>query len=44
MEIVISKPKKPDKKLDVRIGNKKRFHLDRKAHPILQNIKNKERK
>ena len=39
MEPVISKSKKPDKKLDARIGNKKRFHLDRKGHHITQNIK-----
>ena len=39
MEIVISKSKKPDKKLDARIDNKTRFHLDRKGHRILQNIK-----
>ena len=31
MEILISKPKKPDKKLDARTDNKKQFPLDRKG-------------
>ena len=39
MEIVIPKPKKPDKQFDARIVNKQRFHLDRKGLRILQNIK-----
>ena len=39
MEIAISKSKKPDKKLDARIDNKKLFNLEKKGHRILQNIK-----
>ena len=39
MKVVISKSKKPDKKFDARIDNKKRFHLDRQVLHILQNIK-----
>ena len=31
MEIVISKPKKPDEELDARIDNKRRFHLKKKG-------------
>ena len=44
MEIVISQSKKPDKKLDVRIDNKQRFHLEKKGLHILQNIKIKNEK
>ena len=44
MEIVISTPKKPDNKLDARIDNKKRCHLDRKGHWTLQHIKIKSEK
>ena len=44
MEIVISKSKKPDKKLDARIGNKKLFHLEKKGQWITQNIKTKNEK
>ena len=39
MEIVVSKSKKPDNKFDARVGNKQRFHLEKKGLPILQNIK-----
>ena len=38
MEIVISKSKKPDKKLDARNDNKKLFHLKKKGLRTLQNI------
>ena len=44
METVISKSKKYDKKLDARIGNKDRFHLEKKGLQILQNIKLKNEK
>ena len=45
MEIAISKSKKPDKKsLMPELVIKRRFHLDRKGHPILQNIKIKSEK
>ena len=40
MEVVISKSKKPDKQsLMPELIIKRRFHLERKAHRITQNIK-----
>ena len=38
-EIVISKSKKPDKKLDARIEIKKMVSWDRRGHPITPHIK-----